>query len=69
MKIIRAVFFLKFALEAISAMFRANRNLATFALAVNINNIIQINASAAFALAVGFALSIKGPSLNLNIGC
>lgn len=66
MKIVRAVFSQKFALEAISAVFRANMNSAAFA--VSINNIIQnevkqSNANAAFAVvfAVAFVLSIKGP--------
>jgi hypothetical protein len=63
MKFVRAVYSLKFALEAISAVFRANRNPAAFAFAVDINDIIQTSANAAFASGVGFAFvfSIKGP--------
>jgi hypothetical protein len=39
MKFVRAVFSLKFALEAICVVFRANRNSAAFAFAVYINDI------------------------------
>jgi hypothetical protein len=61
MKFVHAVFSIKFALEAISAVFRANRNSAAFAFAVNINNITQSSANAAVGFAFVFALSIKGP--------
>jgi hypothetical protein len=61
---VRAVFSLKFSLEAISAVFRASRNSAAFAFAVHSNQVKQSNANTAFAFAVGFAfvfaLSIKG---------
>jgi hypothetical protein len=55
--IVRAVFSQKFALEAISAVFRENRNSAVLAFAVNTNQVEQSNANAAFAFALFFTLS------------